>query len=232
MDERLDSPEEQLGRRRCEGRSMKRRTQELLLAYALWLPGLFIYVGSLELPWLVLDQGTRIPIKRTGAHPPSPFGRDAVVITGEDSFSFLLERLAGGSFVWLAHPLLYVGWLFLVCRRWRAATVAGCLAFVLALHAPFVFQPREGPWFPVGLGYYLWFASMALLACSAFLHNCFFHGDPIADNESVRRLAAQQRTCAADLAVVKHQVAELVDHQAATFLEEMEARSTSECSDY
>src|SRR5262249_11112343 len=142
------------------------------------------------------------------------------------------ERLKGGCFAWLAHPILYVGWLFLVCRRWRAATAAGCLALVLALNVPLVFQPREGPWLPPGLGYHLWFGSMALLACSAFLGGRFFRSDPVADNESFRHLAAQQRAFAAELADLRRQVADLVDHQAATFLEEIDARKTSELSDY
>jgi hypothetical protein len=174
---------------------MKRRTKELLLAYALWIPGFSAYAGSLDAPWFD-------------------------VITGLDGFNFLFERLRGGCFVWLAHPLVFVGWLFLVCRRWRAATAAGCLALVLALNAPFVFQPRAGPWFPAGPGYYLWFGSMVLLAGSAFVRGLFFRSDPVADNESFRRLAAQQSKFAVELAELRQQVADLVDHQAATFLEE------------
>jgi hypothetical protein len=209
---------------------MKHRTKELLLAFALWVPGLVAYASSLGLPWFNLDQGAHTRITRKTV---SRTDRDQsqTVITGMDSFDFLFERLRGGSFVWLAHPLVWIGWLLLVCRRWRAATIAGCLALVLALNVSLVFQPREGPWLPPGPGYYLWFTSMALLACSAFLRNRFFASDPAADSESLRRLAGQQRTFATELAELKQQVAGLVDHQAADFLVEAEGRKTSEFSD-
>jgi len=239
IEDRLDSPEEQVGPRRCwgyylrwrcEGPSMKRLTAEFLLAFALWVPGLFAYVGSLALPWFNLSQGAKIQVNRR-AVPRADFDRSQAVITGRDAFDFLLERLGGGCFVWLAHPILGVGWLLLVCRRWRGASVAGCLALVLALNAPFVFQPREGPWLPPGVGYYLWFGSMALLACSAFLRGLFIRSDPIADNESFRRLAAREGTSAAELADLKQQVAALFDHQAVTFLEEIEAREPCESTD-
>ena len=39
---------------------MKRPTAEFLLALALWLPGVFAYVGSLALPWFILDQGANL----------------------------------------------------------------------------------------------------------------------------------------------------------------------------
>jgi hypothetical protein len=212
---------------------MKRLTKEVLLAFALWLPGLFAYVGSMGLPWFILNQGTPIQINKKGAMVSSTdFDiRAEVLITGLDSFDFLLERLEGGCFIWLAHPILWVGWLFLVCRRWRAATVAGCLALVLALNVPLVFQPREGPWLAPGVGYYLWFGSMALLASSTFLRNRFFRSDRAADSELFRRLAVQQRTFAAELADLKQHVETLADHQAAAFLEELEARQTSKFSD-
>jgi hypothetical protein len=202
---------------------MNRRTKELLLAFALWVAGLYAYVASLDRPWFTLDQGgsTRITSKTISR---KALGQSEVVVTGVDAFNFLLERLGGGCFVWLAHPVLWVGWLLLVCRRWRAATAAGCLALVLALNVPLVFQPREGPWLPPGSGYYLWFASMALLACSALLYNRFLRRGPAADSETLRKFAAQQRTLTAELAELKQQVAGLVDHQAATFLEEFEAQ--------
>jgi hypothetical protein len=209
---------------------MKRLTKELLLAFALWVPGLFAYVGSLGLPWFNLNQGTLPRItKKTVSR--TDLDQSQTLITGMDSFHFLLERLGGGCFVWFAHPLLWVGWLLLVCRRWRAATIAGCLALVLALNVPLVFQPREGPWLPPELGYYLWFVSMALLACSAFLRNRFFGSQAAADNETFRRMVDQQRTLAVELAVLKQQVEALVDHQAGDFLVEIKARSTSELSD-
>jgi hypothetical protein len=207
---------------------MKRHTKELLLAYALWAPGLLVYVVSLQLPWFTLGPEQRgALVRHAGSRPGSG---QAVVVTGVDCYTFLLERLDGGCFAWLAHPALYVGWGLLACRHWRAASVSGCLALVLALQVPFVIQPREGPWFPAGIGYHLWYASMALLACSAFARRGFF-GSALADSEAVRRLASQQRTLAADVAELKQQVAGLVDHQVATMLEEIEARSASEGSE-
>jgi hypothetical protein len=209
---------------------MKRRTAEFLLAFALWGPGLFAYAGSLALPWFTLTQGAKIQINRRAA-PPLDVDRSQSLITGQDAFDFLLERLGGGCFAWLAHPILYVGWLLLVCRRWRGASVAGCLALVLALNAPLVFQPREGPWLPPEAGYYLWFGSMALLACSSSLRNRFLHSDAIADNESFRRLEARERAIAAELAELKQQVGALFDHQAVTFLEEIDTRHPGEFND-
>jgi hypothetical protein len=200
---------------------MKRSTREFLLAFALWGLGLGVYAVSLSLPWFNFHPGSQVPIARS-----------ELLISGRDSFHFLLERLWGGCFVWLAHPILWVGWLLLVCYRWRAATVAGCVALALALNVPLVFQPREGPWFPPGVGYYLWFGSMALLACSALVRNFFFRSDPVAANEAFRRLAEQQRVVTAELAELKQRVADLVDHQAATFLEEMETRNRSGFSQF
>jgi hypothetical protein len=205
---------------------MKRSTKEFLLAFALWVLGLFAYVGSLNLPWFILDQKSpmRIPKKTVSR---TDLDREQLQITGLDSFDFLLERVQGGSFAWFSHPLLWLGWLLLVCRRWRAATVVGCLALALSLNVPLLFQPREGSWLPPGPGYYLWFASMALLACSALLRNFFFRTDLAGGNASLRRLLDQQGTFAAELAELKQQVAGLVDHQAATFLEEIDARQSS-----
>ncbi len=199
---------------------MKRLTAEFLLALALWLAGVVVYAGSLALPWFILDQGARVQVNR----------RAPAVITGQDAFDFLLERLGGGCFVWVAHPILGLGWLLLLCRRWCGASVAGCLALALALNAPLVFQPREGPWLPPQAGYYLWFASMALLACSAFLRDRLFRSDTAADSESFHRLAVEQSASAAELADLKQQVAALFDHQAVAFLEQMEAREHSESS--
>jgi hypothetical protein len=197
---------------------MRRHTREFLLAFALLVPSLLAYVYSFHLPWFTLGQGVRAPL-----------GRSEVVITGVDACGFLYERLAGGSFVWLAYPACCVGWLLLLFRLWRAATAAGCVALVLALNTPLLFQPRAGPWLPPGAGYYLWFGSMALLASSAFWHNSFFRGRPAADNESLRRLADQQRASAAELAELKQQVAALFDHQAVAFLEQIESRRASDC---
>ena len=202
---------------------MKRRTKEFLLALALCLLGLLVYTGSLRLPWFTLNEGTQTQINKKMVFSTA-VDRSQALITGLDAFDFLLVRLEGGCFVWLAHPILFVGWVFLVSRRWRAAAGAGCLALVLALYAPLVFQPREGPWLPALLGYYLWFASMALLACSALLCNHFLHGEAVTEKESLRRLAAQQDTVGAELAELKHQVAVLFDQQAATLLDEIEAR--------
>jgi hypothetical protein len=202
---------------------MKRRTREFLLALALWLLGLSAYGGSLGLPWFIHNPGLKSePILDVLVRPFGvPFQEQ---ITGLDAFDFLLERMWGGCFVWLAHPVLYVGWMLLVACRWRGASLAGCIALALAVNAPMVFQPRVGPWFPAGLGYYLWLASMVLLACSVVFRNFFFRHDLVAEAESFRQLAARERKLAAELAGVKRQVADLVDHHAATLLEEIEAR--------
>jgi hypothetical protein len=201
---------------------MKHRTKEFLLAFALWVLSLLAYTCSLRLPWFTLNEGTQTQINKTVFR--TAVDRSQARITGLDAFDFLLVRLEGGCFVWLAHPVLFVGWVFLVSRRWRAAAGAGCLALVLALYAPLVFQPREGPWLPASVGYYLWFASMALLACSALLCHHFLHGEAVTEKESLRRLAAQQDTFGAELAELKDQVAVLFDQQAATLLDEIEAR--------
>lgn len=209
---------------------MKRHTAEFLLALALWLAGVLAYFGSLTLPWFVLDQRTRFQVNDRAAVRAGP-DRSQSVITGLDAFPFLLERLQGGSFVWLAHPLLGVGWLLLVCRRWRGASIAGGLALVLALNAPLLFQPRQGPWLSPGVGYFLWFTSMALLACSAFLRDRFFCRDLVAGSEAFRQLAVQQGAVAAELAELKGRVEDLIDQQAVTFLEQIEAREPCESGD-
>src|SRR4051794_2211588 len=120
---------------------MTRSRKEALLGAALWVPVLCGYAASLVLPWFVLNAGTKSQF-----HNKTIFAQSQRQITGLDAFNFLFERLEGGCFVWFAHPLLHVGWLFLMFRRWRAASVAGCLALILALHTPQVLQPREGPW--------------------------------------------------------------------------------------
>src|SRR4051812_30448535 len=114
---------------------MRRLTTEFLLASALWILGLVAYAGSLELPWFILDKEPLIRFTRVGRN----VNQLHVQVTGMDRFEFPLERPQGGSFVWFAHPLLWVGWLFLLCRWWRAATIAGCLALLLALNVPLVF---------------------------------------------------------------------------------------------
>ncbi len=210
---------------------MKRSTKEGLLAFVLWVAGLAAYTGSLDLPWFDFNPRSGIQAAQKLA-ASRPFNRSDLVVTGRDSFDFLLERLWGGCFVWLAHPIVWVGWPLLLLRRWRAATVAGCIALVLALNAPLVFQPREGPWFPARVGYHLWFASMALLACSAAVRALLFRSDPVARSEAFGRLAARHGTLAAELAELKQQVADLVDDQAATFLGATEARSRGEPGDY
>lgn len=197
---------------------MKRITAELLLAFALWIPGMVAYSGSLTLPWFTLDHFMR------KAPNLAHFDRAQAQITGLDAFDFLFLRLKGGSFVWLAHPLLWVGWLLLVCRRWVGASVAGCLALVAALNAPMLFQPRDGPWLSPGVGYYLWFASLALLATSVLLRNRFLRGYSVAETQTLGRLAVRQEKFAEELAELKQQVAALFDHQAVSFLEQIEAR--------
>jgi hypothetical protein len=206
---------------------MKRHTAEFLLALALWVAGVLAYSGSLVLPWFHLQPEAKLPVK--GRAHLVAFDRSQAQVTGMDAFEFLFDRLEGGCFVWLANPALWLGWLLLVCRRWRGACVAGCLALVLALNAPLVFQPREGPWVPTGAGYHLWFGSMALLACSAPMRGRLFRGDPVADSESFRRLAERQADSAEELAELKQRVEALFDHQAVAFLQEIEAREPSEC---
>jgi hypothetical protein len=201
---------------------MKRRTKELLLAFALWLPGVLAYTCSFSLPWFTLNQPMRAHLHNPTASRAAVDGSQAL-ITGLDAMDFLLERLKGGCFVWLAHPVLWLGWVLLVSCRWRAAAAAGCVALLLAFNAPLVFQPRQGPWLPPQLGYYLWFASMALLACSAWLRNYLLPGAAVADKE-LRQLAAREARAAAELAELKQQVAVLFDQQAASLLDEMETR--------
>ena len=199
---------------------MNRHTAGFLLALTLWVASLTAYAGSLALPWFTLTRGVKVQVN----------DRSQTQISGHDAFDFLFDRLGGGSFVWLAHPVLWTGWLLLVCRRWRGASIAGCFALVLALNAPLVFQPREGPWLPPGLGYYLWFASLALLASSSVAHGRFFRDDRFADRASLRQLADRQSAAADELAELKHQVAVLFDHQAVAFLDQIEDREPGEFS--
>ena len=201
---------------------MNRHTASFLLALALCAASLSAYYGSLALPWFSIAASVKVQLN----------DRSQALITGLDAFDFLYSRLDGGSFVWLAHPLLWAGWLLLVCRRWRAASAVGCAALALAVNAPLLFQPRVGPWLPPGNGYYLWFVSLALLAGSAPLHAWLFRAGATIDKSSLRALEEKHNAAAEELAELKHQVAVLFDHQAVAFLEQIEDREPAEISRY
>src|SRR5262249_44622012 len=97
-----------------EGLPMKRNKTEFLLVLALCIPGQLAYAGSMGLPWFVVERGQSSPLRST-ALARTDFSGASIWITGQDAVDFLLERLWGGSFVLLAHPLLYFGWLLLFC---------------------------------------------------------------------------------------------------------------------
>ncbi len=206
---------------------MKRGNGERLLAYVLWCASINLYVWSFVLPWFEFTPqgvagsmvlGPRVLEARSRLEP----------ITGEEAFYFIMERAMGGSFVVLAHPLFWVGWVLLALRHWRAATVAGCLALVCAFNTVLLFQPREGPWFPPRMGYYLWFLSMVLLACSSLARNCLCTGDVTVSRKQLEEMAAKQRALVGQLDKLKQLTDEHIDLQAANILLEMRSESQKE----
>jgi hypothetical protein len=211
------------------GLPMKRDKGERLLAYLLWCSILFVYSWSLILPWFEFGRQSQ---SRAPVHHSRRIeflsGPVSEPLSGEDAFCFMLERSVDGSFVGLAHPLLWIGWLLLAFRRWRGASIAGCVALACALNAIFLFQPREGPWFPPKAGYYLWYLSMALLASSSFLRNFFCSDARAISREQLERMAVEQHALAMQIDSLKQLTDEAVDLQAANILLELGPRGTSE----
>src|SRR5205814_5832909 len=105
-----------------------------------------------------------------------------------------------------ANPILWAGCTLLLFRRWRAVTVAGCLALYFGLNVAALFEPRAGPWSCPLVGYYLWIGSMVLLACSGLFRGYFVpEARATPEDERIVRLAAQQRALAAQLADLRGQ---------------------------
>jgi hypothetical protein len=208
---------------------MKRNNSERLLAYVLWCLIMVVYTWSFFLPWFEFgrpDQ-SRAPVQgqRRIAFISVPVSEP---LTGDDAFWFILERSVDGSFVGLAHPLIWMGWVLLALRRWRGATVAGCLALACALNAIYLFQPREGRWFPSKAGYYFWFLSMVLLATSSSLRNWLCSDNRALSREHLEQMAVKQQALAMQIDDLKQLADEAVDLQAANILLEMSARDTNE----
>lgn len=89
------------------------------------------------------------------AYVPPVYGRQAVRQTPGVQV-FLLGPLAGVG--WLANPAFWGGAYFCARRRWSEAVWAGVVASLLALSF-IVFGGSTD----LGLGYYVWLASMVLL---------------------------------------------------------------------
>jgi hypothetical protein len=206
---------------------MKRGNGERLLAYVLWCMSINLYVWSFLLPWFEFT-----PQNTANSVVLGPRGLEArsrlEPITGEEAFYFIVERGMGGSFVVLAHPLFWIGWVLLALRRWRAATITGCLALACALNTVHLFQPREGPWFPPKIGYYLWFLSMVLLACSNLARNCLCSGDRTVSRKQLEEMAMKQQVLADQLDKLKQLADEHIDLQAANILLEMRTEGGKE----
>jgi hypothetical protein len=62
--------------------------------------------------------------------------------------------------MWLANPVLWIGYVKAANQRWHAVTIAGVVALGLAMSESWVF------WRQVNVGYFLWIGSMALLAAA------------------------------------------------------------------
>jgi hypothetical protein len=187
---------------------VKQHHREFLLAYALCWLILSAYVSSLSLPFAT---PMRLP------EPQESYGTSAFIL--------LYDRLGGaGLFAWLANPLLWVGCVLLLFRVWGVAAVAGCLALSFGLiNSVVLFDGKIGLWSRPLVGYYLWIASLALLACSGVLHEYFFPtARVVLDVERIARLEEQQRLLAAQLAELKQQVEGVADHHVAAALSDLD----------
>jgi hypothetical protein len=67
-------------------------------------------------------------------------------------------------FEWLPNPFFWLGIVLLALRRWHAATASGIIAVLGALSCLVDFGNRSFELGMFGPGYYVWLASMALLA--------------------------------------------------------------------
>jgi hypothetical protein len=74
---------------------------------------------------------------------------------------------------WVANPLLFAGWVNLLCGNNRSAAALGGVAFVLGLSVwafvvePYTIVPPEKGLSGLSAGYYLWQASMLVLIFGA-----------------------------------------------------------------
>ena len=83
--------------------------------------------------------------------------------------------LFSGVFAWLANPLLVIGWILFIRRRYRAGlwTTIAALLFMLSFLLHTTIQSSEAPTYSkitgYGPGYWLWVASGASLLSSNVL---------------------------------------------------------------
>jgi|SRR5579884_928162 len=89
--------------------------------------------------------------------------------------------------LWCANPLFLLGWVFLICRGYRAGLVLGAAALLLAVRADLPLQPHD----VVLWGCRLWQAGMALfVAGAALLHAHDVRSERDLAAADVRRLCA------------------------------------------
>jgi hypothetical protein len=132
--------------------------------YLRWqLAGLivFVYAISFFLPAVAIPGRmgeTRIDgrvVDRGGELVPP------VHLKGGDAFR---EAMGQGMAVWFANPVLWLGCVLLVLRRWLLAALAGTVALVLAVLPQFDTPSDPALKFQFFVGYWTWLTSAALLA--------------------------------------------------------------------
>jgi hypothetical protein len=140
-----------------------------------------LYAASFFLPVLAIPLLDQVATDRAKAEIASRAGGGEVlaiegpsvfVIQGHQAFHGSLFRDWAGV-AWFANPVLWVGYLLFVARRWRWAALAGAVALVLGsamVIIAVVGDPKADLRWSVAdyrVGYWLWLGSMALLVLAA-----------------------------------------------------------------
>jgi hypothetical protein len=141
-----------------------------------------VYAVSFFLPVLAIPLLDQPAIDRLKAEVAGRVGGEVLGVEGLSEYvvkgyqSFRVGPSSGWILLlaWCANPVLWVGCLLLLARRWRGAAFAGVVAMglgaAMAVSATVTFgDPRADIRWSVAdyrIGYWLWLASMALLAAA------------------------------------------------------------------
>jgi hypothetical protein len=157
-------------------------------AWASWIGILLVggmYAAAFFLPVLAIPLLDQPAMDRLKAEVGGRVGGEVIGVEGPSEFVVKgYQSFRGGPsdgwvlvVAWCANPVLWVGFLLLLARRWRGAALAGVVALglgaVMAVSATVtVGDPRADIRWSVAdyrVGYWLWLASMALLAAAGLV---------------------------------------------------------------
>lgn len=122
-----------------------------------------VHVLSVFLPVFLFEESTM-----SGFHNPV-YGIEVLILGG--------FGLLAGTFGWFANPLFWIGLVLFACRQFWASTGVGLAAILLALTSLLAktWWFNEGMGTPIagfGIGFYVWFSSIVLLAIAPFIFLC------------------------------------------------------------